>query len=230
MGNPRNEVDENGRPRSLPRRIWRENGLSIVVFTLFLIFWVCQIAAGWRAYNSEREDFHESPVGLRTYLTTGHFVESTAENWESEFLQMAMFAWLTCHLYQRGSAESHDPYHKEPDPPVTKDSPWPVRRGGWAKTIYGQSLGLALFAMFLVSFVLHLLGGRCEYNEQQARVGAEQVSIGGFLVTSDFWFQSFQNWQSEFLSIGMMVVLTIFLRQNNSAESKPLTMPNASNE
>jgi hypothetical protein len=214
----------------LVRRLLRENGLTLALLGLFAASWAGQIATGHRAYNNERKDARQPPVTLGEYLSTGHFVEATAENWESEFLQMGAFVWLTSFLYQRGSPESKDPRGEDPEPPVTDQSPWPARRGGWVAAVYGQSLALTLLFMFLVSFVAHAAGGRVEYNEQQARLGQEPVTLAGFLGTSEFWFQSFQNWQSEFLSIAVMVVLGIWLRQRGSKESKPVNAPHDANE
>jgi hypothetical protein len=95
-----------------------------------------------------------------------------------------------------------------------------------ALTLYRNSLSIALLLLFAVSFVLHLLGGTAEYNEQQAlESGAAPISAWQFLGTSDFWFQSMQNWQSEFLAVGALVVLSVFLRQHGSPESKPVTTP-----
>jgi hypothetical protein len=148
------------------------------------------------------------------------------ENWESEFLQMAVYVLLTVFLYQKGSSESKDPDEKaevdrEPDP-RRPGAPWPVRRGGMILSLYRNSLGIALSALFLLSFVLHAVGGAGEFNEERAQHGSEPLTVVQYLGTSRFWFESLQNWQSEFLSIGVMVVLSIFLRQQGSPESKPV--------
>ena len=229
--NPTDTTSDAARPPTPAfRRFFRNNGLTLTLLGLFFASWAGQILTGWHTYNGERKDFRQPPVSLADYLGTGHFVEATAENWESEFLQMAAFVWLTSFLYQRGSPESKNPDGDDPEPPVTGRSPWAARRGGWVAKLYGQSLALALLFMFLVSFIAHAAGGRVEHNEQQARLGQEQVSLVGFLGTSDFWFQSFQNWQSEFLSIAVMVVLGIWLRQRGSKESKPVNAPHDANE
>ena len=151
------------------------------------------------------------------------------ENWESEFLQMFFFIILTVFLYQKGSAESKDPDEKEAverEPRKSrhkKDTPWPVRKGGLVLTVYEHSLSIAFFLLFAFSFFLHAVGGAGEYNAEMKEHGkAEQVSTIGYMGTSRFWFESLQNWQSEFLAIGSMVVLSIFLRQRGSPESKPV--------
>ena len=106
-------------------------------------------------------------------------------------------------------------------------APGPVQHGGLVLKVYENSLSLALFGMFALSFVLHLLGGTAAYNEEQALHGAPPVSVGEFLVNPQFWFQSMQNWQSEFLAVGVLVVFSIFLRQRGSTQSKPVEEPHA---
>jgi hypothetical protein len=209
----------------------RDNSLSIVLFGLFAIFLMGQSLTGWRTYNAQQEEHREPTVGFGTYLTTGHFVEATFENWESEFLQMASYVLLTIWLIQKGSSESKPPGgdpEKDADPrsvPDLERAPGPVRRGGWHLTLYENSLGIALALLFVLSFVLHALGGAREYSAEQVAHGQPPVGAMEFVTTSTFWFQSFQNWQSEFVAVGSIVVLTIFLRQRGSPESKPVAAP-----
>jgi hypothetical protein len=215
------------------RRVLRDNGLSIVVLALFALFMVAQALTGARQYNDERREHGEPPVGLSDYLSSGHFLEATAENWESEFLQMAAYVLLTIGLYQKGSSESKLPGRKEPvdqDPRqvsgrALKEAPWPVRRGGWLLRIYEHSLSLAFLLLFLASFVLHAIGGARLHNVEQLQHGGQTITVAEFLATSQFWFESFQNWQSEFLSLVAMVVFSIWLRQRGSPESKPVHAP-----
>jgi hypothetical protein len=213
-------------------KILRENGLSIVLGLFFLLFLAGQAASGMYAYNEEQLEHGQPAVEFFDYLATSHFLEATMENWESEFLQMFAFVGLTAFLFQKGSAESKDPDKEEPvdrDPRKSrkkKDAPWPVRKGGWVLTFYEYSLSLAFLLLFLMSFTLHAVGGAKEYNESQREHGSsEVVSTLGYMETSRFWFESFQNWQSEFLAVGAMVVLSIFLRQRGSPESKPVHSP-----
>ena len=211
------------------RKILRENGLSIIFGLLFFLFLAGQAAAGMYAYNEEQQLHGQPPEGLSEYLTSSHFLEATMENWESEFLQMFAFVALTAFLFQKGSAESRKPDEEEPidrDPRESrnkKDAPWPVRKGGLVLKLYENSLSLAFLLLFLMSFTLHAVGGAEEYNQSQREHGSsEVVSTLGYMGTSRFWFESFQNWQSEFLAVGAMVVLSIFLRQRGSPESKPV--------
>ena len=199
-------------------RLFRQNGLSIVLFALFLVFFVAQSIAGHLHYNEEQREHQQPVVTYSEYITGSQFLEASMENWESEFLQMFFFIILTVFLYQKGSAESKDPEKEEdvdqdPVKAKTKDSPSPVKKGGWQLKLYEHSLSLVFLLMFVGSFVLHAKGGAGDYNEEQRAHGSsETVSTIEYMGTSRFWFESFQNWQSEFLAVGLMVVLTIFLR------------------
>jgi hypothetical protein len=214
-------------------RFLRDNGLSIVVLALFLLFLMAQTLTGAHQYNEERQEHGEAPLGLPDYLASGHFIEATAENWESEFLQMAAYVLLTVGLYQRGSSESKRPGIREAvdqDPRTVsglalEEAPRPVRRGGWVLRLYENSLSLAFLLLFGVSFILHAVGGTRLHNAEQIQHGGEMVTVPEFLATSQFWFESFQNWQSEFLSLVGMIVLSIWLRQRGSPESKPVHAP-----
>jgi hypothetical protein len=214
------------------RRVLRDNGLSITMFMLFLVFLVMQSIAGYKVNNSENEQHQQPRESYVEYLTSGAFVEATFENWESEFLQMGAYVMLTAFLIQKGSPESKNPDGDEADSDPRQrrddpDAPGPVRRGGLALTIYEHSLSLALLSLFLVSFVFHALGGHAEFNQQQLEHGAAPVSLWSFVTSSEFWFQSMQNWQSEFLAVAALAVLSIFLRQRGSPESKPVAAPHA---
>lgn len=214
------------------RRWLRDNGLAISMLGAFLVFLVLQSIFGWHVHNEELTQYGRHAQSLLAYLQTGHFVEAVFENWESEFLQMGGYVLLTAFLVQRGSSESK-PLDQGDRPEDRQDhataaSPWPVRIGGTPLVLYRNSLSLVLLLIFAASFVLHLLGGTADYNEQQMlQSGAAPISAWHFLQTSDFWFQSMQNWQSEFLSVGVLILLSIVLRQHGSPESKPVTAPNA---
>ena len=211
----------------------RENGLSIVVLGLFILTFGAQAVAGMHEYNQEQTDHGQPEIGFAQYLGTGHFMEATAENWESEFLQMAAYVLLTAAFFQKGSAESKKLDESEAvdrDPRTAtdrKDAPGPVRRGGWILRLYENSLSLAFLGLFVVSFVLHAIGGAREYTAEQLQHGGEGVSMLQYAQTARFWFESTQNWQSEFLALLGMVVLSIFLRQRGSPESKPVDAPHS---
>jgi hypothetical protein len=213
------------------RNIWHDHGLSIVLIGLFVISMIGQTWAGWRVYNDERQEHGQRGVRLSDYLASGHFGEATFENWESEFLQMAFYVVLTAFLYQKGSSESKRPdvielVDLDPrDSPEKESAPWPVRRGGLVLTLYENSLSLVFALLFVFSFAMHVSGGLVSHNEQQLAHGGSPVSAVDYLFSSQFWFESFQNWQSEFLSLAAMVGFTIFLRQRGSPESKPVAAP-----
>jgi hypothetical protein len=216
------------------RRIFRDNGLSIVLFGLFFFTLIVgQSITGYLENNNDLEEHGQPQISYVEYLGSSHFLEATMENWESEFLQMFAYILLTVFLYQKGSAESKDPDEEETvdrDPRQSKnkeDAPWPVRKGGFILKLYEHSLSLTFLLLFLLSFALHAVGGAGEYNEDQATHGGLPVSVLGYIGTSRFWFESLQNWQSEFLAIGAMVYLTIYLRERGSPESKPVDAPHS---
>ncbi|HEY6595119.1 MAG TPA: DUF6766 family protein [Asanoa sp.] len=210
----------------------RDNSLALAMFGAFLLFIVLQSVFGWQVRNEELAQYGHGADSYLHYLRTGHMAEATFENWESEFLQMGFYVLLTAFLVQRGSAESK-PLDQDDRPEdraehAKPNSPRPVRVGGLVLVLYRNSLAIALLLVFLASFVLHLLGGTADYNEEQAlQSGAPPISALQFLHTSDFWFQSMQNWQSEFLAVGSLIVLSIVLRQHGSPESKPVTAPHS---
>ena len=210
----------------------RENGLSLTLTAMFLVSIAAQLGFGLHAYNEERSHAGFAAVTLGTYLASGHFLEALFENWESEFLQMGIFVVLSAKLFQKGSAESkaleggetdEDPrlYKKDPK------APWPVRRGGWVLALYENSLAIAFVLLFAFSFVLHAVGGYFNVNEENLARGRPPQTFGEYWTSSQFWFESFQNWQSEFLAVLAIVVLTIFLRQRGSPQSKPVAAPHS---
>jgi hypothetical protein len=206
----------------------RNNGLSVVLIALFLACWTGQTLVGRLENNEDREKRGLAPLGLAEYVHSSHFWEATGENWESEFLQMSAYVYLTIFLFQKGSSESKDPDQKSPqdeDPRTQRDkpdAPWPVRRGGWILHLYENSLVLAFLLLFLASLAIHAAGGVRLYNEEEMSLGKDPIGFFEYLQTSRFWFESLQNWQSEFLAIASMVILSIFLRQRGSPESKPV--------
>ena len=217
------------------KKFVRNNGLSIVMFFLFFIFLLGQIGTGFLEYNDNQQSHNQPEIGIMEYLGTGHFIEAVFENWESEFLQMAAYVVLTIFLFQKGSSESKDPEKSmeavDADPRKAdekKDMPGAVKRGGIALKLYENSLSIAFVVLFLSSLLLHAYGGVREYNQDQVEHGQEPVSFLAYMGTSRFWFESFQNWQSEFLSVGVLIVFSIFLRQKGSPESKPVAEPNSS--
>jgi hypothetical protein len=204
------------------KRSWlRDNGLTIALATCFLVSFLGQVWSGLEAENAERAQDGASAPSLGAYLASGAFLSAVFENWESEFLQMWAYVVLTAYLFQRGSPESRDPDHED------------VRSGeekGHARSLtqilYAHSLGIALLALFAVSFVLHLINSARDAAEKAAEKGLPAPSVFERLANAQFWFESFQNWQSEFLSTAVLVVLGIALRERRSPESKAVGDPN----
>jgi hypothetical protein len=129
--------------------MWKNNGLSIVLVLLFLASLAGHSWSGWKQFNNEEREHGRAEVSYSRFLHSAEFGESVFENWESEFLQMAMYVVLTVFLIQKGSSESkkgdgsdevdEDPELHKFDPGV----PGPVRQGGWRLKIYKSSLSLA---------------------------------------------------------------------------------------
>ena len=206
------------------------NSLSIAFVSLAIFTIIAQVLTGMSQYNLFLSEHHKNAVGLWQYLSTGHFIEATFENWESEFLQMALFVWLTVFLRQKGSSESKSLHGKEEvdrEPQKHPNAPWPVRKGGFILSIYKHSLTLSLYLLFIISFILHWYGSNKDFNEQQILEGKPSETMISYLNNSRFWFESFQNWQSEFLSVFVIIFLSIYLREKGSAQSKPVDAPHS---
>ena len=207
----------------------RNNGLCICFLALFIAALIGQTIFGFEEHNKELIEEGSTAINLSAYLISGHFIQSTFENWESEFLQMALFVVFTIFLMQKGSSESKDldkeeEVDREPSP-IRKGAPWPVRKGGWILALYKHSLTISLLLLFVVSFILHFYGSLKDENEQLTLKGMPLESVSDYIGDSRFWFESFQNWQSEFLSVFAIVMLSIYLRQIGSPQSKPVDAP-----
>ncbi len=209
------------------------NSLSIVLIVMMLFFWTGQFLAGWKDHNDTLQEYGQPALTAAAYAQSGHFISATFENWESEFLQMAIYVILTISLRQKGSAESKklkgepgaDTQEVDRPPQPHKDAPWPVRKGGIWLAAYKHSLSAAFILLFLLSFWLHFLGSLRDYNNEQQLKGAPTFTTRSYFSHARFWFESFQNWQSEFLAVGAIVLLSIWLRQKGSPESKPVDAP-----
>ncbi len=204
------------------------NGLALTVIALMLLFWVAQFFTGWSAKNEELVEDGFPQLSAVEYLNSGHFIQATFENWESEFLQMALYVLLTISLRQQGSAESKKLSGKEEvdrEPRSHPNAPGPVKRGGWQLKLYQNSLSIVLGLMFVLSFVLHFYGSFRDENQTALMEGKPLETWQDHLMGSRFWFESFQNWQSEFLAVASIVILSIWLRQKGSPESKPVDAP-----
>lgn len=192
-----------------------------------------QAFTGVQQYNEFLSDHNYHTVSLFQYLCTGHFIQATFENWESEFFQMGLFIWFTVFLKQKGSSESKKIGVKEEvdrEPKNRTNAPWAIKKGGFILSVYKHSLSLSLLLLFLISFVLHWYGSNKDFNQINMLEGKDTESMYAYLSNSRLWFESFQNWQSEFLSVFAIIFLSIYLREFGSPQSKPVDAPYAETE
>ncbi|HYI40967.1 MAG TPA: DUF6766 family protein [Allosphingosinicella sp.] len=211
-------------------KLLRNNGLTIVLMLLFLASIVGQWISGWKVENEELLRHGGAAIPLAAYAMSPEFISSVFENWESEFLQMSAYVVLTAILIQKGSAESRDPDDPPRDSALRTQAHKPgaphiLRAGPAARWLYAHSLGLALFTLFLLSFTLHWWNSASSAAAEALRHGETPLGRLAYLGDPQLWFESFQNWQSEFLSTAVLVVLSIWLRQRESPESKAVAAP-----
>ena len=214
------------------RRI-RDNGLSILFGILFLAALVGQAFAGHAEANEKLLQHGQPPVAMLEFVSSSEFVVDVAENWQSEYLQFFLFILATIWLIQRGSPESKKPGDEGPgddkDQKVGRyadsDSPSWAKTRGLRLTVYSNSLLLVMGAIFLLSWLVQSLAGTVVMNAETAEHGQAAITWGEYLISPEFWNRTLQNWQSEFLAVGSMIALSIFLRQRGSSESKPVGAP-----
>jgi hypothetical protein len=215
------------------KRFVRENSLSLFFFTIFVAALIGQAIAGHDLYNEEQAAHGEPTIGIWRYIVSSHFGQAVMENWQSEYLQFALFALATVWLLQRGSPESKEPgklgIESEADQKLGRHSspksPRWARARDLRRAIYSNSLLIVMTAVFFGAWFAQSVTGWTQFNEEQQAHGEATLSWLSYVGTSDFWEATFQNWQSEFLAVGSFVVLTIFLRQRGSPESKPVGAP-----
>ena len=208
----------------------RDHGLSLFFLAIFLATTVAQSFAGWRAFNEEQAQHGADLYSYGRFLVSSEFGAAVLENWQSEWLQFFLYILVTVWLVQKGSPESKelDKAGLESDEEqklgehARRESPAWAKAGGWRTRVYSNSLILAFGAIFLASWFTQSVTGWNEYNERQSEHDDPAVSWTGYLARPDFWERTLQNWQSEFLAVGTMVVFAIYLRQRGSPESKPV--------
>lgn len=205
------------------RKFLRDNGLTITLVGLFFGSLAGHWLTGTSFENQQLLEHGKPPISAFAFLGDALFLSTVFENWESEFLQMAAYVILTAILFQRGSAESKDPDAKARDETtdLRRSEPGATLRGRpWIRWLYAHSLGLALLIMFFICFGLHWFFSARQAADEAALHGQSAESLFEYLLSSQLWFESFQNWQSEFLSAAVLVVLSIWLRHQDSPESK----------
>jgi hypothetical protein len=155
------------------------------------------------------------------------------ENWQSEYLQFTLFILLTVWLLQRGSPESKelDKAGRESDEEqkvgehADPRSPRWAKIGGLRRALYENSLVLVMGLFWLGTWLAQSITGVAQYNADQLDHHQDPVSWSQYLGTGAFWDNTLQNWQSEFLAVGSMAILAVYLRQRGSPESKPVGAP-----
>ena len=213
-------------------RLLKDNALTIALLTLFALCIGGQWIAGWHVEIEDARRHGQPQLTLLAYAASPQFLSSVFENWESEFLQMAAYVVLTALLIQRGSAESKDPDAPSRDGNLEgksydKDAPSILRKGPMWRAIYARSLGLVLFLLFVASFAMHWVQSANAAAEEALDHGEIAPTLLAYLWDPQLWFESFQNWQSELLSTAVLVVLSIYLRQRESPESKAVAAPHS---
>lgn len=213
----------------------RNHGLSLFFGTIFLLALLGQALTGHALYNEQQVTDGLDQVTLLRYLTSSSFAVDVSENWQSEYLQFLLYIFATVWLVQRGSPESKEPgkagtesdkeqmvgtYARQNSPPWAKGS-------GYRLSIYSNSLVLVMGSIFFLSWLAQSIAGQSAYNEEQLAQLEDPVSWGAYLLSPDFWNRTLQNWQSEFLAVASMVILSVYLRQRGSPESKPVGAPHS---
>jgi hypothetical protein len=214
-------------------RFLRENSLSLFFGGLLLASVVGQSFAGQHQYNADALQHGEHAISWTHYLVTPEFSGDLLENWQSEFLQFALYIFATIWFLQRGSNESKelDAAGLESDERQRVGAHAEAGSPAWAKvagirrSIYSNSLLLLMTTIFLLSWLGQSINGWRAFNNAQDEHTSAHISYGDYLVNADFWDRTLQNWQSEFLAVGAMAVFTIYLRQRGSPESKPVGAP-----
>jgi hypothetical protein len=217
------------------RTFVRHNSLALFFGAIFIVSLIGQAWVGWRLFNSEQLAEGLGRISLERYVTSADFAVDVAENWQSEFLQFWLYLTATVWFLQRGSPESKelDKAGRESDKDqkvgqyVQEDSPPWAKAGGWRTRIYSSSLAIVMGLIFLLSWLAQSIAGWATFNQTRLERLQDPVSWRSYLVNPDFWSRTLQNWQSEFLAVGSLAVLAIYLRQRGSSQSKPVGEPHS---
>ena len=212
----------NKRPRlhGAKENFFKDSSLSIALITLFIICIFLQTLAGWKLHNENLIAHGHHAISHWGYLFTGVFWEDISSNWQAAFLQLGTLIILSSFLYQRGSPHSLDPRSKAQ---LSKLEQLKVKHFSW---LYRHSLSIAFLLLFAVAFVIHIISGVRGYNEERLLTGNPPISIAAFMISAKFWATTLKTWQAEYMVITIYILLGIFLRQENSAESKPVESKN----
>jgi hypothetical protein len=212
------------------KRFIRDNSLAIFFLAIFLLALGFQTLAGWQDYNNGQLSHGSEAIGYGRYLMSSEFGVAMLENWQSEYLQFTLYITATVWFLQRGSPESKelDKAGAESDKEqkvgrhASESSPRWARVGGLRTWVYSNSLLLAMGSIWLLSWLGQWITGRVAYNEERLEHNQGGLDYLQYLGSADFWERTLQNWQSEFLAVGSMAILAVYLRQRGSPESKPV--------
>jgi hypothetical protein len=216
----------------MPRSV-RDNGLGLFFGAIFLLTLVGQALVGHSDYNHLQAAHHGDPLSLARYVTSSDFGADVLENWQSEYLQFTLYIFATVWLVQRGSPESKklgqagtesDEDQRVGEHADARSPRW-ARVDGLRRWLYSNSLVLVMTAIWFGSWGVQAVTGRVAYDAGQLDHREAALSFLQYIGTSDFWNRTLQNWQSELLAVGSMAVLSIYLRQRGSPESKPVGAP-----
>jgi hypothetical protein len=218
----------------MPRWL-KNNGLSIAFGVIFLASLLGQAVSGHTSVNHEAHLHHGDPISFWHYVTSAVFWTDVMENWQSEYLQFTLYIFATVYLLQKGSNESKElerggtgtDEQQLLGEHTRRNSPAWARAGGLRTAVYSNSLVLVMTSIWLLSWFAQSISGRVNFNSEQLDHHAAPVSWATYITTSDFWNRTLQNWQSEFLAVGSMAILTVYLRQRGSPESKPVGAPHS---
>jgi hypothetical protein len=208
----------------------RRNGLSLFFLAIFLATLVGQALVGHADFNHQQLAHQGDPISFGRFVTSSAFGVDVMENWQSEYLQFTLYILTTVWFVQQGSPESKpfDDIGVESEekqkigPHADADSPEWARTGGLRTGLFSNSLVIVMTTIWLLSWLAQSITGRIDYNADQFDHHLAALSWPQYVATPDFWNRTLQNWQSEFLAVGSMAVLSIYLRQRGSPESKPV--------
>jgi hypothetical protein len=213
------------------RAFVRDNGLALTFGALFFGSVVFQAWTGWHVFNHDAEAHGSETIGIGRYLISSHYGQAVLENWQSEWLQFLLFILATMFVIQKGSPESEEEPKMSTDKEerigryAQADSPAWAKTGGWRTTIYAYSLLIVMAAIFIGSWAGQSVTGWSEYNADQREHDGPTKSWSAYVRTAEFWEDTLQNWQSEFLAVGAISIFSVFLRARHSAESKRVGAP-----
>ena len=208
----------------------RQSSLSLFFLVIFLGALLGQALVGHSEFNHQQVAHQDETISLLRYVQSSQYWVDVLENWQSEYLQFVLFVMATVWLVQKGSTESKqlDKAGSESDEEqklgehLEPDSPKWAKAGGWRTAVYSNSLVLTMGAIWIGSWVGQAITGRIAYNAEQLDHQLDSVTLWQYVGTAEFWNRTLQNWQSEFLAVGSMVVFSIYLRQRGSSQSKPV--------